>query len=162
MIKPRMMFAHMRSAQAYSLASYAERLRVGAVIVNQLTDQPVAIGWNGTAPGAPNVCEVEQDGQLVSVGVIHAEINALQRLKDTDVDNLVLFVTHSPCPDCVNAIIESGIKTVCYDAPYRITTGLRTLLNAGVKITRVTEYLIKDITIEFLDEQDEWNKRDLI
>lgn len=139
-IKPRMMFAHMRSAHAYALSSYAQRLKVGCVIVDPRVDQPLSIGWNGTAPGAPNVCEQEVDGELVSVGVIHAEENALNRLPQwTDGwCGLVMFVTHSPCPECVRRIIDSGkIGKVIYDRPYRITDGIIEMLAAGIEVYRM-------------------------
>lgn len=143
-IKPRMLFAHMRSAHAYALSSYAQRLKVGCVIVDPRTDQPVAIGWNGTAPGAPNVCEQEVDGQLVSVGVIHAEENALNRLpphpRVYKWECLTLFVTHSPCMDCTRKIIESArVDKVFYNVPYRITDGIKMLLNSGIEVYRMID-----------------------
>ncbi len=142
MIKPRMMFAHMRAAQAYGKTSYARRLQVGCVIVDPRVDQPLAIGWNGTAPGAPNVCEIEVDGQLVSEGVIHAEENALNRLPQHAADwcGLVMFVTHSPCPECTKRIIASGkIDKVIYCEPYRITTGIVEMMNAGIEVYRMVD-----------------------
>ena len=154
MIKPRMMFAHMRSAQAYALSSYAQRLKVGCVIVDEQTDQPVAIGWNGTAPGAPNVCETEVDGQLVSVGVIHAEENALMRIPEA-VDNrvdLTMFVSHSPCPVCTQLIIKScAIKKVYYNVPYRITDGIVEMMNAGIEVYRMVDQYA--IVKHHLDDQ---------
>lgn len=139
-IKDRMLFAHMRSATAYSLASYAVRLKVGCVIVDPVSDRPVAIGWNGTAPGKPNVCEKEIDGQLVSVDVIHAEDNALLRLKGEDHRGLVMFVTHSPCRGCAGLISASGkVATVYYNTPYRDTSGILLLLNKGIEVYRMVD-----------------------
>lgn len=140
MIKPRMMFAHMRSAQAYALSSYALRLKVGCVIVDPLIDQPLAIGWNGTAPGAPNVCEQELGGQLISLeSVIHAEENALDNVQKARA-GLVMFVTHSPCPRCTKKIIGSGnIDKVVYSQPYRITDGITEMLNAGIEVYRMID-----------------------
>ena len=141
-IKPRMMFAHMRSAHAYALSSYAQRLKVGCVIVDPRVDQPLSIGWNGTAPGAPNVCEQEVDGELVSVGVIHAEENALSKLPQHTKDwcGLVLFVTHSPCPECTRRIIDSGkIGKVVYGQPYRIVDGIIEMLAAGIEVYRMVD-----------------------
>lgn len=141
-IKPRMLFAHMRSAHAYALSSYAQRLKVGCVIVDEQTDQPVAIGWNGTAPGAPNVCEQEVDGELISVGVVHAEENALMRIPEA-LDNrvdLTMFVSHSPCPVCTQLIIKScAIKKVIYNVPYRITDGIVEMMNAGIEVYRMVD-----------------------
>lgn len=141
-IKPRMLFAHMRAATAYGATSYARRLQVGCVIVDEDTDQPVAIGWNGTAPGAPNVCEKEVDGELISCGVIHAEENALLRVPE-GMGGLTMFVTHSPCLDCANRIKNSVIKKVIYREPYRITEGISRLMRAGIEVYRmVDEYAV--------------------
>lgn len=143
-IKPRMLFAHMRSAQAYAQSSYAKRLKVGCVVVDPNTDQPISIGWNGTAPGAPNVCEREVDGKLVSGGVIHAEINAMRRIHNLYDDrmDLVLFLSHSPCPDCVREIIDSGsFSQVYYSEPYRIIDGIKDLLNAGIEVFRMVDQM---------------------
>ncbi len=139
-IKPRMLFAHMRSAHAYALTSYAQRLKVGCVIVDPRVDQPVAIGWNGTAPGAPNVCEQEVDGQLVSLeSVVHAEENALDNIRKAHT-GLVMFVTHSPCPRCTKKIIESGnIDQIFYNVPYRITDGIVEMMNAGIEVYRMVD-----------------------
>lgn len=142
MIKPRMIFAHMRSAHAYAAASYAKRLNVGCVIVDPRTDQPLSIGWNGTKPGAPNVCEIEVEGQLVSEGVVHAEENALNRLpgRAEGWEGLVMFVTHSPCPECTRRIIDSGkIGSVYYNVPYRITEGIFDMMAAGIKVFRMVD-----------------------
>ncbi|WPJ72125.1 deoxycytidylate deaminase [Salmonella phage CRW-SP2] len=146
-IKPRMVFAHMRAAAAYGATSYARRLQVGCVIVNENTDQPVAIGWNGTAPGAPNVCEKEVDGELVSEGVIHAEQNALARIPLSlrlVNEKLTMFVTHSPCPVCTKEIIDSGVVgKVVYREPYRITEGIEQMMRAGIEVFRmVDEYAV--------------------
>lgn len=140
-IRPRMVFAHMRSAKAYAETSYAKRLKVGCVIVDTVHDRPVSVGWNGTAPGEPNTCEKMFEGELVSLsGVIHAEANALARVpKETNPEDLMMFVTHSPCPSCTQEIIESGIKLVIYQQPYRITQGIVDMLEAGISVFRMVD-----------------------
>lgn len=140
-IKPRMVFAHMRAASAYAATSYAKRLQVGCVLVDEDADQPVSIGWNGTAPGAPNICEKEVDGQLVSEGVIHAEENAINRLRwSYPFKKLTMFVTNSPCPDCTKKIIASGmVNKVVYLEPYRILDGVKELMAAGIQVYRMVD-----------------------
>lgn len=140
MFKRRMVHAHMRAAQAYGATSYARRLQVGAVIVDQTTDQPVSIGWNGTEPGQPNICDKDDGhGGLVSVeGVVHAEINAMRKLRARhDKSTLSLFVSHSPCPDCARAIVRSGLKQVFFNERYRLDEGIKILLSGGVELYQV-------------------------
>ncbi|AFX93641.1 dCMP deaminase [Serratia phage phiMAM1] len=150
MFKRRMVHAHMRSALAYGKASYARRLQVGAVIVDQTTDQPVAIGWNGTAPGAPNVCDVDDgNGGLVSVeGVIHAEINAMNRLRTQNSRQaLSMFVSDSPCPACAAQIVKSGIKQVFFCRRYRLDEGIKILLKGGIELFQVEHDTVSKITM---------------
>uniref|UniRef100_A0AAU8KWP2 Deoxycytidylate deaminase n=1 Tax=Serratia phage Kevin TaxID=3161161 RepID=A0AAU8KWP2_9CAUD len=154
MFKRRMVHAHMRSALAYSKASYAQRLQVGAVIVDQTTDQPVAIGWNGTAPGEPNVCEVDDgNGGLVSVeGVIHAEVNAMNRLRTQHTRKMLsMFVSDSPCPDCAKKILKSGIKQVFFNRRYRLDEGIKILLKGGVELFQVTYDEVCQVTLNLDD-----------
>lgn len=145
MIKQKMIKAHLRAAQAYAETSYAVRLQVGAVIVNQLTDQPVSAGWNGMPPGEPNICEHEVDGQLVSKdNVVHAEINALSKIPVSIPRNfLTLFVTDSPCPVCAQRIVESGIRQVIFTRRYRLDEGINILLKAGIEVYHGSEYQLK-------------------
>ncbi|AVO22863.1 dCMP deaminase [Erwinia phage vB_EamM-Bue1] len=136
MIKYKMIRAHLRSATAYATTSYAKRLQVGAVVVNQLTDQPVSAGWNGMPPGVPNICEEMINGHLVSKpDVVHAEINALSRIPSkAPREFLTLFCTDSPCPACAHAIIASGIRQVIFKRRYRLDEGVLTLLNADIEV----------------------------
>lgn len=150
MFKRRMIHAHIRASRAYGATSYARRLQVGAVIVDQTTDQPVSIGWNGTAPGQPNICEFEDDnGNLVShEGVIHAEINAMRKLRSRHNKELLsLFVSHSPCPDCAKEIVRSGIKQVFFYERYRLNEGMLILLDAGIELFHVTDSDVFDVAI---------------
>lgn len=66
----------------------------------------------------------------------HAERNAIAfaaregiRLGDSDV-----FCTHAPCADCARALISTEVKSVTYDIPYRITTGVELLMAAKIKV----------------------------
>lgn len=145
MIKRKMIQAHLRAAQGYADTSYAKRLQVGAVIVNQLTDQPVSAGWNGMPPGVPNICEDEVDGVMVSKdNVVHAEINALKNIpKKLPHQFLTIFVTDSPCPVCAQKIVESGIKQVIFSRRYRLDGGISILLHEGVEVFHGSDVQLK-------------------
>jgi len=146
MIKSKMIQAHLRAAQAYALTSYAKRLQVGAVIVNQLTDQPVSAGWNGMPPGEPNICEHLVDGELVSKdNVVHAEINAMSKIPPkVPRDFLTLFCTDSPCPVCAQQIVSSGIRQVIFARRYRLDEGIIILLKGGIEVyDGVSEYVLE-------------------
>lgn len=130
----------MRMAEAVAETSYAVRTKVGAVIASRLTEQPVAMGYNGMPSGVENVCEYEDDhGNLVSHDtVIHAEVNAIQRISSsTNWDHYSLFVSHSPCPNCAKKIVNSGIKQVFYRDEYRLKEGIQYLIENGIEVFRL-------------------------
>ena len=74
----------------------------GAVIVNQ--EKNFIQAYNTVA----------NDGATA-----HAEMNALNKLKDLHYDeaqNLTLYTTVEPCPMCMSAIVWAGIGTVVFGA----------------------------------------------
>lgn len=124
--------AHMKVAYIYAQLSYCKRKQVGCIIVEN--DRVISIGYNGTPAGECNCCEDENG--LTKPEVIHAEDNALRKLKkyNYDLSNAVLFATHSPCPNCAGLIVESGIKHVVYDELYKNGTGIDILINNNITV----------------------------
>ena len=74
---------------------------IGAVVVNQ--GKILGIGHN--------MCE-EKKSQT-----FHAEMVVLAQIRDLDLKNGTIYITHEPCPMCLGAIIEAGIKNIVYGAP---------------------------------------------
>jgi len=73
------------------------------------------------------------------LSVVHAEANAISfaakegiRLKDT-----TMFVTLSPCINCANLIIQSGIKEVYYIEDYRDNSGVKHLTDHGIIVNKI-------------------------
>jgi dCMP deaminase len=116
-------------------ASYCVRKKVGALIVNQ--DNVIAIGYNGTISGFPNVCELE-DGST-RPDVLHAESNAIAKCakSSNNSDGAALYVTLSPCFECAKIIIQSGIKEVYYLEEYRILDGLNLLRKSKIYVQQI-------------------------
>ncbi len=116
-------------------ASYCVRKKVGALIVNQ--DNVIAIGYNGTISGFPNVCELE-DGST-RPDVLHAESNAIAKCakSSNNSDGASLYVTLSPCFECAKIIIQSGIKKVYYLEEYRILDGLNLLRKSKIYVQQI-------------------------
>ena len=81
------------------------------------------------------------DGQTASTSpgctvVEHAERNAIAfaaregiRLGDSDA-----YCTHAPCADCARALLGTGIQSLVYMTPYRLTDGMELLRAAGIKV----------------------------
>lgn len=118
--------------------SYAERKKVGAVIVKD--KRICSIGYNGTPSKFDNCCEDhDADGNLVTKhDVVHAESNAIFWCAKTGIktEGATLYLTLSPCSTCALGIIQSGIAKVVYDEEYRDTRGIELLIGAGIEVKK--------------------------
>ena len=116
--------------------SHAVRMKVGAFIVKN--NNVLSFGWNGTPEGEDNCCEITMpDGTLVTKpSVKHAELNAFFKLIrhgcSIPCDGATLYVTLSPCPNCVSMIVSAGIKRVVYGEEYRIPDGIQMLRDKNI------------------------------
>ena len=141
MIKERYKKVYYNIAQEISSLSYANRLKVGAIIVKE--NRIISIGFNGTPPGWDNNCENvlaaydERETYLkTKPEVIHAEMNALHKLASSHEsgNNASMFCTHTPCMDCAKGVVMSGIKNFYFIDKYRSDDGLSFLLKNGINV----------------------------
>jgi dCMP deaminase len=153
-----MILAHMDCAERYARLSKARRLKVGALVVND--DRVISIGYNGTAPGADNNCEIEPenwDGDIRTLKtkpeVIHAEVNAILKLQSSvadirgdysvnvrhinEAEGCDLFCNFACCKPCAEAMVDHGIKRFFYRYAYRDTNGLDYLEENGVEVRQI-------------------------
>lgn len=119
----------------YAEMSYANRKKVGAVIVKENTI--VSDGYNGTPVGFDNNCE-DASGKTHWY-VLHAEANAITKMarSNTSCVDSTLYITLSPCKECSKLIIQSGIKRVVYKEKYKDTSGLDFLGNFNVECIEI-------------------------
>ena len=117
--------------------SYAERKKVGAVIVKD--GNIISFGWNGTISNAPNECEDENGVTLPYV--IHAEQNALYKLARSGESAVgsTLYLTLSPCVTCTLGIIQSGISRVVYLEEYSDLSSIDFLEASNIEVVMVGE-----------------------
>jgi dCMP deaminase len=158
MIKERYKKVYYNIAQEISSLSYANRLKVGAIIVKE--NRIISIGFNGTPPGWDNNCEnilaayderetyfekeewtfnkeTKQYTRLkTKPEVIHAEMNAIHKLASSHEsgNNASMFCTHTPCMDCAKGVVMSGIKNFYFIDKYRSDDGLSFLLKNGINV----------------------------
>lgn len=95
------------------------KTQVGACIVNNITNKVVSLGYNGFPRGcSDDIYPWDKihgdDYNSKYMYVVHAEMNAILNTHLNDSGKYSLYVTHSPCADCMKAIIQSGIETVYY------------------------------------------------
>lgn len=130
---------YMDVARRAAEMSYAERKKVGAIIVKN--GNILSYGWNGTPAGHDNCCEdtLEDGSTKTKDTVIHSELNAILKLakgtesgRDAD-----MYCTLSPCRQCALAIQGAGIKRLFYANQYRDSTGIELLEGCGVEVIKL-------------------------
>jgi len=131
---------YMRMAEELSKLSYAERKKVGCLIVKDT--QIIAEGYNGTPTGFDNACEYYNhlDEIYTKAEVLHAESNAITKLarSTNSSSGSTLYVTLAPCFDCAKLIIQAAIKRVVFKDKYR-NNGIGILNKAGIDISQIKE-----------------------
>lgn len=121
-------------AHAAAVRGTCERLYVGAVAARD--GQLLAAGYNGAPAGMPHCIHKDLEP---CARAIHAEVNVIASAAKYGVplNGAELFVTHSPCLSCAGLLINAGIVRVVFDQPFRDTSGLLLLKQAGIGVDRV-------------------------
>ncbi len=131
---------YMDCAYAFAKLSKCIRLKVGAVIVKD--NHIISHGYNGTAAGQPNCCDIHtralmphwydirhfqltEEGKLEhhifsSEHEIHAEMNAIlfAAKNGLSIHGSTMYCTTAPCSDCIKNISQAGISAIIYDKEY--------------------------------------------
>ena len=131
---------YMAMAEELSKLSYANRAKVGAIIVRDT--HIIAEGYNGTPTGFANICEYEDYvGHMhTRPEVLHAESNAIAKIaKSTNSSSgSTLYTTLAPCLECAKLIIQAGISRVVYKRKYHKTLGIPILEKAGIDVDELS------------------------
>ena len=139
-MKTKEILMYMDWASRTAQLSTANRLQVGAVLVNE---NFIAYGYNGTPRGWNNSCEKYEDGKSVTLDyVIHAEENVILKCANQGIPckGGTLFITHAPCLRCATRLIQAEIKTVYYKYNYRDPSGIRALLDSSINVFHVEDF----------------------
>lgn len=119
----------MQICRVVAQRSTCNRAAVGAVIVRDRTI--LATGYNGSPAGMPHCTDAgcliytsrTPDGEEEEncFRTIHAEINAIAQAARHGVmiAGSDIYITHSPCIHCLKTLINTGIRRVCYEKPYK-------------------------------------------
>jgi dCMP deaminase len=158
---------YMQVAYQFAKLSYAERRKVGCIIVKD--KQVISFGYNGTPHGFENECEetektgwdfpeqselLEENGWTIlpELGcacrsvtkreVLHAESNAIMKVAKSTMscEGADLYTTTCPCFDCAKLIIQAGIKKVYYTEDYRDMSGVELLKKAEIEVEQVISW----------------------
>jgi dCMP deaminase len=159
---------YMQVAYQFAKLSYAERRKVGCVIVKD--KQIISFGYNGMPHGFDNQCEeietkyydnpdvaavLEDLGWMMpndnsctcyrhvtKKEVLHAESNAILKVAKSTMncEGAELYTTTCPCFDCAKLIIQAGISKVYYCEDYRDMSGVKLIERAGIEIEQVISW----------------------
>lgn len=134
---------YMGTAVLHASLSKAIRAKVGAVLV---TNQGVTItGYNGTAKGRDNCCEVlktqpfpNRPALFTKEEVVHSELNCILKAAREGVSCVgsTVYVTLSPCVPCSAMLVQAGIKRLIYKDEYRDTRGISLLESCGIEVSK--------------------------
>jgi dCMP deaminase len=137
---------YMQTALTHAMLSKAVRAQVGAVLV---TSHGVTLtGYNGTAKGRDNCCEVlkpqpfpHEPALETKPEVIHAELNCILKAAREGVSCIdsTVYVTLAPCVQCSAMMVQAGVRRLVYKTPYRDAAGLNLLEGSGVRIQQYSE-----------------------
>ena len=131
--------------------STCPRAKVGAVIVRDRNI--LATGYNGAPAGLAHCTEVgcliyesrapSGDIELNCYRSIHAEINAITQAAKNGaaIAGADIYVTHSPCIQCMKVLVNTGLRRVFYDQPYKIDTLAWLLKDARIELAQVAPAL---------------------
>lgn len=113
----------MQLAKLWSLRSTCtSKIAVGAVFVSA-DGRVIASGYNGSPIGQPHCddagCILDESNHCVRA--IHAEANCIIQCARHGVScvGATAYVTHEPCNNCYNLMLQAGIVKVVYMNPYR-------------------------------------------
>lgn len=128
---------YMQVAYQFSKLSYANRRKVGCIIVKD--HQVISFGYNGMPHGFDNKCE---DADVTKPAVLHAESNAIMKVAKSTMscEGAELYTTTCPCFGCAKLIIQAGISKVYYTEDYRDMSGVELLRDAGVIVEQVNAW----------------------
>ena len=158
---------YMQTAYQFAQLSYAERRKVGCVIVKD--HQVISFGYNGMPHGFDNSCEetdtryyenpdlavdlaeqgyecnngvCHKHGAITKPAVLHAESNAIMKVAKSTMSCVGsdLYTTTCPCFGCAKLIIQAGIKMVYYTEEYRDMSGVELLETAGIEVKQVNTW----------------------
>jgi len=97
-----------------------DRAKVGCIIIKD--NYIISTGYNGASRGCSHC---DDDGHLMidfhCIRTIHAELNAIINAAKNgiNINDCEMICTHKPCFRCMQALINSGIKTVYYFKDYK-------------------------------------------
>lgn len=117
MTRPTWNETYMSIAKLIAKRSKDPKTQVGAVIVKD--NRILGVGYNAEPRGCTHDFDWGSDEKHLYV--IHAELNAIANSTyfGNSLSGASIYLTLSPCHDCIKLLIQHGIKTVYYLKEYK-------------------------------------------
>ena len=134
----------MNIAEDIAQRSTCSRRQIGAVIVNGVTKEIVATGYNGNPRGQDHCTDMGciRDKLQIPSGeksevctAVHAEQNALLQSGMRSRDG-TMYCLIMPCNTCAKMIVNAGIRRVVYRDEYPEEMGKSLLKELGVEVVK--------------------------
>jgi len=117
--------------------------QIGAIITKR--NRIISTGYNGSPPGLKHCAElggcvrrkagVPSGEKLEICRAVHAEKNAILFSREPSLEGATIYVSCTPCTDCMKSIITVGIKRIVhYQEPYPNDLAERLAEEAGVQV----------------------------
>lgn len=133
----------LRIAQERAKLSHDDQTKVGAVLVDKVSLDIIATGYNGFIRNAKDYA-LPKTRPLKYRYMIHAEANLIYNLiskglgiksKDT-----ILFCTHSPCEHCARALFQCGITDIIFKKKHKTFKELSNLSDIKIDLEQKKGY----------------------
>lgn len=98
------------------LRSKDHKRQVGAVLVSN-DNKIISTGYNGLKTRSDDNINWN-DRELIHLLVLHAETNCLLHAT-SKFENTTLYLTLSPCANCIKLIASSGVKKIIFQEKYK-------------------------------------------
>ena len=123
---------------------FQENRHVGAIIVKD--KRVMTTGYNG-APAGVQSCEEKGECLRRKLNIpsgtkhelcyaVHAEQNAIAQAAKHGISTSgsTIYVTTFPCKDCMNSIVNSGIKKIVFEGDYNASLSKQIALEAKIEL----------------------------
>lgn len=138
----------MNMAYLASIRSTCLSRQVGAVIVKD--NNPISTGYNGPAIGIEHcrdkggcirraMPDYKSGAYLEKCPASHAEQNAIAfaARHGISTENSIIYVTTFPCKDCMNSIINAGIKKIVYAGIYDASLSYQIMEESNIEAVQL-------------------------
>lgn len=155
---------YMAIATLASVRSTCLSRKVGAVIVKD--DNPISFGYNGPARKMEHCSDVggcrrrampdyKSGAYLEICPASHAEQNAIAFAARHGIscEGATIYVNTFPCKDCMNSIINSGIKKLVFNSKYNADLSSHIAEVTGIEIEKYDGQDMGEVFQDVADEQ---------